>query len=60
MYLVSAENFSGESRKKSPPLVSDPKLKSRISTPLSKKKKKRKREKQQHPYDKWVKFRKNM
>jgi len=60
MYLVSAEKFSREARKKPPPLVSAPKQKS-PHPPLSKKnnKKTRKREKQ-HPYDKWVKFRKKM
>ena len=55
MYLVSAENFSAP-KTKSPPLVvsTPPKLKN--SPPLSKTRKLKK----QHPYDRWVKFRKNM
>jgi len=44
MYLVSAETFYGEARKKSPPFVSAPKRKSPHSPPVSKKKKTRNRE----------------
>ena len=58
MCLVSAEKFSREALKKSPPLVSSPK-KSPHPPPSKKKSKTRKREKQ-HPYHKWVNFPKKM
>ena len=51
MYLVSAEKLSAPKTKSPPP--TPPKK----STPLSKT---RKFKTKQHPYDRWVKFRKNM
>jgi hypothetical protein len=61
MYLVLAEKFP-EAKKNSPPLVSTEKIpkKPPHPPPSKKNKKKRTRREKQHPYDRWVKFPKNM
>ena len=52
MYLVSADRFKQPSI--SPLSATQPKA------PLPKKKKRQKQKKREHPYEKWVKYRKNI